>query len=316
MEKQRPGAFEEYKENKIHWEQGSVLDLSWSSDGNLLTAAGSKGSVRSWRLNRSGQKDGEELKNIGSNIERLAWGPAAQNSDILAAASYDRSISLWDQRQGAVGAKLTTSGNNTDICWSPSGKYLATINRDEGKLEVFDVSQTQSPVIVADTEDIVCSVRWNPQESMLFLATDRGSVEVYQWPTMGHLTTIYGHAASCHCVEFDNCGTTMATGGADALVELWDTEDFSLKRPISGHESVLRYIGFSADGRYIASASDDTFIKIHETFSGELAHNLKVDSFTTTLEWHPRKLILACGTNGSSKMSIKPSVTLFLKPGV
>ncbi|KAJ1729373.1 hypothetical protein LPJ61_003552, partial [Coemansia biformis] len=95
-------AFRRHKENKIHWEQGSVYDLSWSSDGTLLTAVGSKGPVRSWRLGRGGHKEGEEHKGLGSNIERLAWCPESTSAHILAAAEYEKVVHLWDQRSASV----------------------------------------------------------------------------------------------------------------------------------------------------------------------------------------------------------------------
>ncbi|KAJ2704594.1 hypothetical protein FB645_003160 [Coemansia sp. IMI 203386] len=305
--------FKDHKENKMHWEQGAVYDLSWSSDGGTLTAVGSKGAVRSWRLERGGHKEGEELKTLGNNIERLAWCPAPSNAHLLAAASYDRTVNLWDQRANNISSKLGTSGTNTDICWSPSGKYFAVISRDDGKLEVFDVAQSQSPAMAAEVDEVVCSVRWNPQETMLLLATHQGAVEVYEWPSMRHLTVVSGHAAPCNCIAFDSCGKTMATGGADAAIELWDAKDFSLTHAISGHQSPLLFVDFSMDDRFLASASDDLAIRIHETFSGGLAHSLDVDSLTTAVKWHPRNLALAYGSAGSNKASAKPSVTILLK---
>ncbi|KAJ2856024.1 hypothetical protein J3B02_001847 [Coemansia erecta] len=305
--------FRDHKENKMHWEQGAVYDLSWSSDGSMLAAVGAKGSARSWRLERGGHKEGEELKALGSNIERLAWCPASHSTHLLAAAAYERTVHLWDQRTNNVDVKLSTNGTNSDICWSPSGRYFAVVSKDDGKLEIFDVGQPQSPVVVAEIDEIVCSVRWNPQETMVLLATHQGAVEVFEWPSMRHLTAVNGHAASCNCIAFDSCGRTMATGGADAAVQLWNAADFSPTHAIAAHQSPLLFVDFNMDDRFVASASDDLSIRIHEAFSGELAHSLDVDSLTTAVKWHPRNLALAYGSAGSSKASAKPSVTILLK---
>ncbi|KAJ1892710.1 THO complex subunit 3 [Kickxella alabastrina] len=295
----------------MHWEQGAVLDISWSSDGSLLTAAGTKGPPRTWRLEKGGHKEGEELKALGASIERLSWCPSAHQSSLLAAASYDRTIYLWDQRQSAVSYKLLTSGGNSDISWSPTGRFLATINRDDNKVEFFDMAQ-RTVFVSADVEDAVYSVKWDHNESMVMLATQLGTVEVYEWPGMRHITRVAAHAASCNCVAMDDHGV-MATGGADALVELWNMEDFSVTKTLVAHESPLLFVDFSMDGRFLASASDDLAVRIHEVFSGELMHSLPVDSLTTALEWHPRNQALAYGSAGSGKDSAKPAVTIFLK---
>ncbi|KAJ2888981.1 hypothetical protein GGI21_001337 [Coemansia aciculifera] len=304
-------AFQYHKETKMHWEQGVIYDLSWSSDGGLLTAAGAKGPVRSWRLERGGHKEGEELKGLGGDIERLAWCPALQHMHTLAAASYERTVFLWDQRACSVAAKLETSGLNTDISWSPSGKYFAVVNREEG-IEVFDVASPQAPVVVAELDEFVCSVKWDVSESLLFLAMHHGSVEVYAWPTMEHLTTIPAHTASCSAIGIDPRSKLIATGGADAIMGIWSTDDFSTVRTIDGYESPLLLVDFSSDGRFIASA-DDLHIRLHDSYSGELAHQLAASSPTTALEWHPRNLALAYGSSGSAKVLTKPTVTIFLK---
>ncbi|KAJ2443742.1 hypothetical protein GGF42_006530 [Coemansia sp. RSA 2424] len=305
-------AFQYHKETKMHWEQGAIYDLSWSSDGGLLTAAGAKGPVRSWRLERGGHKEGEELKGLGSDIERLAWCPALQHTHTLAAAAYEKLVFLWDQRAGSVAAKLATSGLNSDICWSPSGRHFAVVNREEG-LEIFDVARPQAPVVAAELDEAVCSIKWDVSESLLFMTTHQGSVEVYAWPSMEHLTMIPAHAASCNAIGIDPRSRLLATGGADATMGIWSTDDFSAVRTIDGYESPLLLVDFSSDGRFIASASDDPYIRLHDSFSGELAHQLPVGSLTTALEWHPRNLALAYASGGSAKAPAKPTVTIFLK---
>ncbi|KAJ2004311.1 hypothetical protein GGI04_001502 [Coemansia thaxteri] len=306
-------AFQNHKETRMHWEQGAIYDLSWSGDGGLLTAAGAKGPVRSWRLERGGHKEGEELKDLGNDIERLAWCPALQNPHTLAAAAYEKCVYLWDQRAASVSAKLATGGLNSDICWSPSGKYLAVVNREES-LEIFDMANSQAPVVVADlTDAVACTVKWDTSERLLLMSTHQGNVEVYAWPSMEHLTMIPAHAASCNAIGVDPRARFLATGGADAAMNIWSTDDYSIMRTVDAHESPLLLVDFSYDGRFIASASDDLAIRIHDSFSGDRAHQLAVSSLTTALEWHPRNLALAYGSSGSAKASIKPTVTIFLK---
>ncbi|KAJ2517012.1 hypothetical protein H4217_004221 [Coemansia sp. RSA 1939] len=305
--------FQHHKDNRLHWEQGPVYDISWSSDGGQLSAVGSRGYARTWRLERGGHKDGEELKALGSEIERLAWSPATHNTNVIAGAGYDKVVQLWDQRTKSTTTKLGTRGQITDICWSPSGKYFAAVGREDG-IDVFDIAAgSQTPVVSAPFDDIAYLARWDASERVLFLATHQGAVEVYAWPTMEPLTTIPAHAGSCNCLGIDPCGKVLATGGADATMELWSTDDFTMTHVVDGYESPLLFADFSMDGRFIATASDDLEVRIHDSFSGDQVHRLAVESLTTALEWHPRNLALAYGSAGAGKGGVKPAVTIFLK---
>ncbi|KAI8323285.1 WD40 repeat-like protein [Martensiomyces pterosporus] len=217
---------------------------------------------------------------------------------------------MWDQRAGSISTTLTTSGLNSDICWSPSGKYFASVSREDG-LDIFDMAKPQSPVVSAEVEEMVCSVSWDTGERLLFLSTHQGNVEVYSWPDMEHLTMIPAHSASCNRTALDPRGKVLATGGADATMELWDMEDFSIVRTIDGYDSPLLFIDFSWNGKYIASASDDLDIKIHDAFSGDLVRKVPVDSLTTALEWHPRNLAIAYASAGAANRNSDPTVCIF-----
>lgn len=303
-------SFQHHKQSKLHWEQGSVYDLSWSQDGALLTAAGSKGPVRSWRLERGGHKEGEPLKGIEGDIERLSWNPSPQHSHVLAAATY-RQAQMWDQRQGSIFSKLESGGAISGFSWHPSGRYLAVFGRDAG-LSVYDMAQPSKPLVLAGLQETVYSVTWTAN-SLLLLTTHRGSVEVFGWPSMEHVTSVQAHSAPCNALAVDPRGQRLATGGADATVSLWRAEDLSIQQAVDGYGSPLMAVGFSYDGRYVGSISDDLEAKIHEAFSGELASRLPMESMATCLEWHPHNLALAYGTGGSSKGFVKPAVTIYLK---
>ncbi|KAJ2825063.1 hypothetical protein IWW50_003027 [Coemansia erecta] len=306
--------FSKHRENKMHWEQGSVYDLAWSSDGSMLTAAGTKGPVRSWRLERGGHKEGEEHRGLSADIERLAWCPQAKDTNILAAAAFEKTVYLWDQRTGGVETRLQTGRANSEISWSHSGQYLMAASREEG-LEIFDVARPDAPAVMsAGVDGLVNAARWSTDDRLLFLATHAGTVEVFAWPQMEHITVIPAHAASCSCLGIDPLGRAVATGSADATLELWDTRDFSLVRTVAGFESPVQFTGFSMDGRFMASASDDAEIRIHAAGSGAPVHSVALKLLATALEWHPKNLAFAFGTAASSKTSLsgKASVTIFL----
>jgi WD40 repeat protein len=58
-------------------------------------------------------------------------------------------------------------------------------------------------------------------------------------------------------------GKTLATGGHDQVIRLWDTtRDFENTRTLKGHLGVIWDLKFSSDGRFLASASMDRTVKL------------------------------------------------------
>ena len=61
---------------------------------------------------------------------------------------------------------------------------------------------------------------------------------------------------------FSPCGKYFAIGGADAIVTIWDAEEYIPIRSMSRLEWPVRTLSFSHNGRLLAAASEDHLIDI------------------------------------------------------
>jgi len=70
-----------------------------------------------------------------------------------------------------------------------------------------------------------------------------------------------GHTQAVYAVAYSPDGRTLATGGVDATIRLWNTSDPTRPRPLgaplTGHASAVNWLQFSPDGRTLASAGRD-----------------------------------------------------------
>ena len=69
-------------------------------------------------------------------------------------------------------------------------------------------------------------------------------------------------------VAFSPDGLTLASGGVDHSIKLWDVASGRELRTLRGHSEVVYSVAFSPDGRTLASGSDDHSIKLWDMASG------------------------------------------------
>lgn len=89
------------------------------------------------------------------------------------------------------------------------------------------------------------------------LTTGQGHVVVRDWPSLEHSQTIEAHSSGAFCLELDPRGSSLAVGGSDAVVSIWDTDDWFCQKTLRSMETPIRSLSYSFDGAYICAGSDE-----------------------------------------------------------
>ena len=76
------------------------------------------------------------------------------------------------------------------------------------------------------------------------------------------LMTLKGHNGDINSVVFSPDGKTLASGGSDSKIILWNTKTWKEKKTLKGHTKPVLYIEFSPDGKLLASTGSDNKIQI------------------------------------------------------
>ncbi|CAL3970602.1 unnamed protein product [Diplocarpon coronariae] len=128
----------------------AVLDTDWNPFNDRVIASGSDdGKVFIWQVPQgfSLYSDAEEpvdvapvskLTGHSRKVGQVLFNPAAEN--VLASASGDYTIKLWDVESGKAHLALKHGDIVQSLSWSANGAMLATTSRDK-KLRVWDVRQ-------------------------------------------------------------------------------------------------------------------------------------------------------------------------------
>jgi THO complex subunit 3 len=139
-----------------------------------------------------------------------------------------------------------------------------------------------------------CVFDWSGRN--LYMTNGDGCVKGLHYPSFEPGLTLNAHTSSCYAISMSPSGEYMAAGGGDALVSLWDTQEWICVRTFDLTKEPVKSVDFSFDGSYITAGSDDKDekkLKIAHVETGDVVHTIDVQSSAAHVAWHPCRYILA-----------------------
>ncbi|VDM98363.1 unnamed protein product [Thelazia callipaeda] len=267
------------------------LTVSWNCDGTRL-ASGAEKSVSVITFDSSFRTK-SIFRGFGHNeqVDQVAFHPS--NPYLLASASADKSVRLWDIRQARTHTRLNTKAQNLNVTWSPCGTYLVYGDKEDS-LSILD-SRSLKTIKVESLKDEVNEFAFDPSGKYLFVAMGSGQVNIFSAPDVTHRRMLQAHPAqaACVCIAVSPDGRRFAVGASDAICSIWDANELISESNMTRLDYPLRSISFSSDSQLLACASEDHFIDICWAENGNRVHELKVNAETYTCAWHPSAYLLA-----------------------
>ncbi|MDF5730596.1 MAG: WD40 repeat domain-containing protein, partial [Rhizonema sp. PD38] len=225
-------------------------------------------------------------------ISGISFNP---DGKILASASGDRSVKLWDTNTGKEIKTLIGHTNPVNgVSFSPDGKMLASASNDKS-VKLWDTNTGKEIKTLTGHTNWVNGVSFSPDGKMLASASADKSVKLWDTNTGKEIKTLTGHTDSVTGVSFNLDGKMLASASYDKTIKLWDIntgkEIKTLKKDI---DSKFYGVSFSSDGKILASASGDTRVKLWDKNTGKEIKTLGGHTNSVTdVSFNPHGLILA-----------------------
>lgn len=246
--------------------QQTVHAVAWSPDGTALASGASDRQIFIWNINGQVQVN----KDLGATVHALTWSP---DSHQLAAAATNQ-IFFFKAQNGMTEAHSTHThhANVTALAWSPQQPQLLVSGSLDKLAVVWDTQTFQPQTFFRQHTAGILAASWASDGQTIATSSQGGVVRIWNGP---HGQEVHGFffdgAVSMNAVAFDPHGTRLAAGGMDGTLRLWpgglncqqmgsgNTQGQCLDAPqhLTGHTQAIRALGWSPDGRFLATAGDD-----------------------------------------------------------
>ena len=167
---------------------------------------------------------------LGGHTSYVYGVSFSPDGKMLASASYDNTVKLWNTATGQVIKTLTGHTNYVwGVSFSPDGKMLASASYDN-TVKLWNTATGQVIKTLIGHTSAVHGVSFSPDGKMLASASGDNTVKLWNTTTGQEIKTLIGHTNYVWSVSFSPDGKMLASASADNTVRLWRWDFDYLRR--------------------------------------------------------------------------------------
>ncbi|WYZ36243.1 hypothetical protein EsH8_XI_000126 [Colletotrichum jinshuiense] len=262
------------KRNLIRMFKGKnpIDAIAFSPVGNTLASGSTNHSVELWDT-ETGKMNGF-LPGNGDLVSAVAF---STHGDIVAAGSGDRKVRFWDAPSAPI--ELQQHRVNS-VAFSPDGGTVASASIDTA-IRIWDVTNGDCEKTCKGHTGGVMSAIFSPDGNLIASASSDKTIRIWDRVTGTCRRQLAEHTDIVHAVAFSPDGKAIASASKDHTVKFWTTKkDWKAaflsplnrskksSKTFKGHSKSVNAVSFSSDGRVIASASDDSSVRLWSVEKG------------------------------------------------
>lgn len=255
---------------------GSILVVTFSTDGKWLATGDTDGEVRLWKI----IEDKYFLtwkQNHNSWVKTVAFSP---DNQILVSSGGDQTVRLWKIDNGQLLGELPEINSPVrSVTFNDQEKILAT-GSDDGAIRLWDWCTPPQSKLLKTLKGKEGHTRWvwaiafSQDGQRLASSSEDCTIKLWDWKTGKCLTTLVGHNDWVSSIAFSPNCEYLASSSGDCTIRLWNTNTGKCWKILKEHTNWVWAVAFSHDGQRLASCGDDRTVRLWEVNTGQCLYQM------------------------------------------
>ena len=282
---------EKYAEFPGH--KDSIYSLCKPAEEGEFFSSGGDGLVVKWNIFHH-DKPGKVIAQTGSPVYSMLYFEA---TNLLAAGARSGDLFLFDLNTNGIRMQAKLEGEIFALHLSGCTIYAGT---GSGNLYSLNMNLEIEKQVNFSTKSCR-AITHNPASGMLATAWSDNFIRLIEPASLNIVSAFVAHDNSVFSLGYAQGGKYLLSGGRDAHLKIWESENSTLFLDIPAHWFAINDIQFQESGRLFATASRDKTCKIWDADTFELLKvldNTKLEGHTHSVNavlWMKNGYLLSAG---------------------